>query len=96
MQKQLCCGSSKTEPSKELIDINSGAYLLPKTATAALAAFAVKLEVPLLLISESRTSSSLPGRLPGSGEGSTKVATGIGVVVASHAGSIVLHSQHAA
>lgn len=47
-------------------------------------------EVPLLLTSDSSTSSSSPARLPGFGEGSTRVVTGMGAVVDSHAGSIAL------
>ncbi len=54
-------------------------------------------EVPLLLTSDSSTSSSCPGRLPGLGEGSTRVVTGMGAAVDSHAGSMALCTtlQHA-
>lgn len=61
-------------------------YLLLKTAAAEYA----ELELPLLLTSDSSTSSSCPGRLPGFGEGSTRVVTGMGAAVDSHAGSIAL------
>ena len=47
-------------------------------------------ELPLLLTSDSSTSSSCPGRLPGFGEGSTRVVTGMGAAVDSHAGSMAL------
>ncbi len=53
-------------------------------------------ELLLLLTSDSSTSSSCPGWLPGFGEGSTRVVTGMGAAVDSHAGSIALRTtkQH--
>ena len=67
---------------------------LKKKATHLLkiaAAVCTEPELPLLLTSDSSTSSSCPGRLPGLGEGSTRVVTGMGTAVDSHAGSMALH-----
>lgn len=68
-------------------------YLLVKIAAAEY----TEPELPLLLTSDSSTSSSCPGRLPGLNEGSTRVVTGMGAAVDSHAGSIALFTtqQHA-